>query len=362
MGLSRIRIHHVRNIQHADLVLSPGLNVIEGNNGSGKTSFLEAIFLLGRAKSFRTQTANKLICEQGTELVVAGETTLNSVPSQIGLKKTRDTTEIRINGQDCKRVSELVSRFPIQLIRPESHILLEGSPGLRRSFLDWGLFHVKHDYLVAYKRYQRALSQRNALLRQQRTGGLQPWNRELNEYGTILQHARDAYVQRLNIEFQTLMSEFYPSANVTVDYHPGWDRTLSLLQALESSADSDLMRGYTRHGPHRGDLVLKSEGIPARDRLSRGQSKLVVLSLNLAQTVVYREVTRQQAIVLVDDLAAELDDHHLGLTLRCLSELDAQVFVTTTQADRLPVDKYWTDKKVFHVEQGDFKEKAFQAA
>lgn len=358
MGLSHIRIHNVRNIRQQSIEFSPGLNLIEGDNGSGKTSLLESIFLLGRAKSFRTQSVHKIITQNEDQLNVFGRIESQGLQNHLGVQKTSRATEIRINGQTCTKTSDLVSRFPIQLIRPESHSLLDGIPQIRRSFLDWGLFHVKHTYLSGYKKYNRALHQRNALLKQGRTHGLSTWNRELVEYGTILSDARSAYLTTLKPIFLNIASEFLGLRDIKLVYQKGWDQGQTLEQALDANSNSDLQRGYTWAGPHRGELLIKQGNMLAKDRLSRGQSKLLVMCLNLAQIVLFNQQTNHQAVVLMDDLSAELDLVHQELALKKLAQLQSQVFVTSTKSNSVPADAGWLDVKMFHVKQGEFKEKA----
>lgn len=361
MGLSSIQISHLRNIHQQSLSPCSGLNILEGENGSGKTSFLEAVFLLGRGKSFRTQTASKIITQGESRLVVSGSINTDAISSRIGVQKTATNTDIRINGKDCKKVSELVTRFPLQIIRPESHCLLEGIPQIRRSFIDWGLFHVKHNYLDAYKRYQRALHQRNALLKRRQTRDLGAWNHELGEYGTIVDNTRRGYLDELSVHFSRLAHEFLSIADIHIAYQSGWDIRQSLGEAIKESEPNDIQRGFTRLGPHRADMVLKTRDVLARDRLSRGQMKLLVLCLNLAQIEMFKQKSHQEVVVLIDDLAAELDPVHQDKALSKLANLRAQVFITSTQSKNLPVIHGWPDIKMFHVKQGEFKEKALAA-
>lgn len=355
-GLTSVRIQHVRNLQNVQLQPGPGINVVVGENGCGKTSFLEALYLLGRAKSFRTQTVSKLIATGQKQLLVHGRVKQASgVHTSIGVQKSTQDTELRINGQACKRVSDLVACLPLLLIRPESHQLIDGIPLVRRSYLDWGLFHVKPNFLPGYKRYQRALNQRNVLLRKGKRNELKAWSQELHESGLFLAAARTEYLSEIKTSFKQIAQVFPALSHVDLTHSIGWDEKRPLIEVLEASIEQDIERGYTWYGPHRSDLLIKSEGVLAKDRLSRGQIKLLIICLNLAQLEVLQHQNGWTASVLIDDLVAELDQNHLQLALTHLGEMGAQTFITTTNLDLIPLDVGQNETKVFHVKQGVFQ-------
>jgi len=356
MSLIEIRTKNVRNLTESTLSFNPGLNIISGDNASGKTSLLEAIFLLSRTRSFRTHSIKNIINKDQDVLIVSGKTIDQSSISQIGIKKSKDKTVIRINGKDEKKTSELLSYFQVHLIRPETQMLLEKGPSLRRSFLDWGVFHVKPSFLLNSKRHTQALKQRNTLLRKKQVAGLGSWNHKLAEYGTIISKDRENYIELLLIEFTIIAEKLLGLKGFRLTLKKGWDKNLSLIEALEKSQSIDVLKGYSHVGCHRADFQIHINGLLAQDFLSRGQMKLLVLSLCLAQVGISSRHGTVKPCVLIDDLAAELDEKRLLKVMQFLESLDAQIILTTTDIDRFAGFIQKEQTKVFHVEHGVYQE------
>jgi DNA replication and repair protein RecF len=263
---------------------------------------------------------------------------------------------IKVDGQVVRSMAELASRLPLQVMNTGSFDLLSGAPAARRQFLDWGVFHVEHRFLGEWQRYQRCLKQRNALLRRDKlaVSEMEVWSRELIEAGEAISYFRGQYFEQLSARFHKVLDRLAPNLK-TLDlrFRPGWDRKHSLLQALELSLKADLDQGYTHVGPQRADLRIQVGAHTAADTLSRGQQKLVVCALKLAQGQLMREGQAGECIYLVDDLPAELDGPHTQLVCEELASLGAQVFITCIDAREL--EMYWPDgasPRVFHVEHG----------
>ena len=357
MALSKLVLDHVRNIKHAQLNPSSRLNIIYGANASGKTSLLEAIHVLGTARSFRTARVNLAIQRKEPCLTVSGK--LDTQPeTQIGVERCKEKTRIRINQQNISQASELVSQLPIQLVTPESHEILDQGPKHRRQLLDWGLFHVKHDYLEHVKAYMRVLRQRNAALRREGNQALATsFNPVFIQAAEKLHHLRSQYVDALRPQIVE-MTEKLSGVDVTVHYQSGWRTGEALKDVLESQFESDCSKHHTLSGPHRADLVFKTESISAQSALSRGQQKMLVCALRLAQLQYYHAQTGHSALFLVDDLAAELDKQHRQKLLDLLMASQAQIFITLTEKDLLDTGEYRA-KKMFHVKQGEIIEEKF---
>ena len=356
MSLTHLSLQNVRNLAESNLQPDPRFNIIEGANASGKTSLLEAIYLISQVKSFRTHRINHIIRhKQAMMRVVAKYQDHTQSTHVIGLERNRSTTKIHLNKQALSQSSQLAALVPIQVITPESHRLLEDGPKFRRQFIDWGVFHVKHSFLQTWKDYHRILRQRNAALRQsQLENQVRNWDKPLIDVCEQFHSDRSKYLQALSPIIESYTKQL-TGEDITIDYQPGWQKEINFEQALENSYEQDCQFKHTRVGPHRADLSLKVHSIPVQVGFSRGQQKLLVCALRLAQIQYLEHLSQQSCIILVDDLPAELDKSHRRKLIALLDETDAQVFITTTDAQLLELDSK-ASQKVFHVEHGELKE------
>ena len=351
MPIVRLDIQHCRNIESARLQFSPGLNLITGLNASGKTSLLEAIALVVAGKSFRTPRIEHLVQHGQDEMVLLGEYRQGSESYRVGMSRHHRKTQVKLNGAFVTRTTDLVGYLPLFVLTPESHQLLDSGPKMRRQYLDWGVFHVEHRYLESWQRYHRILRQRNATLRQQSSAAtIKAWDSPLVEYALQLHEFRQAYLDRL----QPWLHEFCLSLlglKVDLHYQPGWETDSGLAQNLIEQWDKDLARGFTSLGPHRADLKLKYAGKTVQSVFSRGQQKLLICAMTLAQM----RVLERNSLILVDDLPAELDPLKRQTLMEALQSTGAQIMVTATESGLIQVDG-WPERKMFHVEHGEVRE------
>jgi len=356
MTLAKLDVSNVRNIETASIEPSPHLNFILGPNGSGKTSLLEAIHILGRARSFRSTQAGQVIRFQQEDLTVTGRVgEANDLPPvPIGVRLGRRKRDIVLAGRKLQTSAELIRAFPVLLIQPASSGLLEGAPKARRQFLDWGAFHLDPAFLEQWRGYARAFEQRNALLRSGEIRGIEVWNHELSRYGTIVALARAAYVERLLPYFHSATAHFLSDMSLELRISAGWDMQRHLDEVLREEIHADLRDGYTHAGPHKGDFSVQAEGRSAKNYLSRGQTKLLVFALLLAQAHLLEETLEAKGCVLVDDLASELDKDNRGKLLEFLLLRKTQFFITATDPQALEAGGL-EDAAVFHVEHGQVK-------
>lgn len=353
MSLTKLDVFDVRNIERAVLSPSPRLNFIVGANGSGKTSLLEAIYILGRARSFRSSQAGQVIRFQQECLTVAGRSVADDGPAQtVGVRLARRQREIALNGRKLQSSAELIAALPVLLIQPASSGLLENPPKARRQFLDWGAFHLEPGYLDHWRGYARALNQRNALLRQGAARQAeQAWNHELARYGTMVALARERYGERLTPYFLEASRHFLGAIRFELKLTAGWDRSRDLLEALGDDRELDRRLGYTHSGAHKGDFAVLADGRPAKAYLSRGQMKLLVFALLLSQAHLLEQSLGRRGCVLVDDLASELDGTNRDKLLAYLAERQSQFFITATDDSLLPAS-HQPGSGLFRMEQG----------
>lgn len=350
-----LRLHSFRRFETVEFTPRPGFNLITGDNGSGKTSLLEALHLLAHGRSFRGRVRDGLVRQGDPALQAYVEWVLpDQTPHRAGLRHTGSQWQARLNGQDVHLISQLCEALAVVSFEPGSHALVDGGSEGRRRFLDWGMFHVEHDFLPLWRRYARALKQRNALLRQTRVDAqLEAWEYELVHAGEAITALRDAYISALQAPLHHLLPRLLPDAGaITLSLQPGWRRhELALADALLLSRERDQTLGYTSLGPHRADLKLQLRDLPGRESLSRGQTKQLALCLLLAQATHLAQALGHWPVLQLDDLGSELDRRHQACVLEVLAQTDAQVVITGTEplpalpSSPLPVS-------LFHVEHG----------
>ncbi len=353
MTILSLDIENFRNIQPVSVDFSEELNLISGNNASGKTSFLEALFFLGRSRSFRTRQVTDLIHYGEESFRLFGRSRDNH---RAGLQRSANTLTLRIDGQPAGMVTELLKIFPVLALHPYSHRLLQEGPGYRRRFMDWGIFYGNADFVDHWRRFQRALKHRNAALRQKMPDRMiTVWNDELQKCAEFIDQCRNHYCRQLQDCTLPLIDELIGKPlTFALQYRRGWPKDLSLNDILIAELDKDRKQGFTRHGPQRGDFSVLVNTLPARDNLSHGQQKLVVIALTLAQALLYRQHTGFSCSLLIDDLAAELDSDHRQRVIDCLKRLQCQCFITAIEESLLDFSS-WSGVSHFRVDQGVVK-------
>ena len=351
--LQHITIEGVRNLTQAQVTLPAGATVLFGANGSGKTSFLEAIHLLGVGRSFRTHQSKPVIQHGMAHFRVVGEVQRGGRTTVMGLEKHRDGgVKARVGGENVPSLSELALHLPLVLLDTEGLGIVTGPPEGRRRLLDGTLFHVEQGFLSHWKRYALAVRQRNSGLRRGILGSDSAWRQEIAETGTLLTQQRQAVAEKIAHELARLAPALSDDlAGLEVVFRAGWDQKLSLFEALERNAESDSAQGFTQVGPHRADLRLMRDGALAAEVLSRGQLKLALVALKLVQGVLIEGASSLAPLYLVDDLPAELDREHCR---RVCEQLSTGRQVILTAVDRAPLEAAWGEARLslFHVEQG----------
>lgn len=355
MWIERLRIERLRLFDEVELGFGRGLNLLVGANGAGKTSVLEAVHVLASGRSFRDNVRDGLIRSGAAALRIYAELHPDDggAVRRIGVERGTRDWSARIDGAPAPVLSDVYRELAVVCFEPGSHALIAGASEHRRRFLDWALFHVEHGFLTDWRAYQRALRQRNALLKQPAVDAalLDAWDADMAQAGERLTVYRRNYLARFEPVLLDVARRFLPEAGqLELRFQQGWgDRPLG--DALQNARGRDMVIGHTTVGPHRADWEIRYERLPSRDTFSRGQEKLTVLACVLAQAELFAADRGSWPVVLLDDLASELDAGHLALTLDRLMHSAAQVLVTGTAP--LPVVAAAAHPAVvFHVEQG----------
>ncbi len=333
MAIARFTVENFRNLKSLDTSFNPSFNFIVGNNGSGKTSLLEAIFYLAHGRSFKSAVQNRIIQYDAPHFTLFGQVQEAQHQWSVGLQKLRQgQTKMKINGEDAKKLADLAHLLPIQIITPEGLSLLNGGPSCKRAFLDWGLFHHHNDFFPIWQKLARLLKQRNAALLQARTyQELKHWDEQLVPLCLQISQWRAEYAAQLQVDIDKSCALFLPEVKIESQFYQGWDRKKAYADLLAENFERDRQLGYTFSGAQRADLRFKINGLPVEDVLSRGQLKLLMCALRLAQGEHLMAQKNRHCIFLIDDFASELDEIKRALLAQRLQQSGAQVFVTAIE-------------------------------
>lgn len=352
LRINRLIIENLRNISRADIRLSPSLNFIEGANGSGKTTILEAVYLLARGKSFRKGHPTTQIKQGKPQLALFSEVETGSGERvRVGLLRRGSTLQMRLNGDPVRRLSDLANNLPVALVTPQTHRILDEGPEYRRKLLNWGMFHVEHSYGNLLSSYNRVLVQRNHALRSKNMS-LEIWDRQLVQLSEQISEMQLRYVESWNIQILELASSIDSLIPLKLMLHPGWELDRPLETLLQSKVELDRRQGFTSIGSHRADIQIHIEGTAARNYLSRGQQKLLIIIMMLAQALCMEKRRGVLPLFLIDDLQSELDSASQEKIFDIFKSHPLQTIITGTQPHESVLTEIITGTRMFHVEHG----------
>jgi DNA replication and repair protein RecF len=364
MLLTRLEATDFRNLD-GFAEFGPGLNIFYGDNAQGKTNWLEAIYLLGNTKSFRTSQLRECITFDAPQCLLRGTTRRGSVNKQIQLALTDSTKELYVNGKR-EAVIRYLGNLDVFVFSLEEMDVIRGEPAERRRFLDRGIVTVTPGYLNTIAQYNHVLKQKNRLLNAAAesdapaafTAQVEAWNEALIEYGAALHHARTNYVERLN---QVLAENDYGRAifaaeRLSLRYRSqlegkgDLDNFMELFrERLGARLQAELAAGHALIGPHRDDLEILADAREVNRFGSAGQQRSALLLLDLAQVSIYNRVYEESPVLLIDDIDAELDRGRIEALISSL-EGCAQTFVSTSR--RAIANRYRDRATVFYVDGG----------
>ena len=349
MPIESFSAHDFRCLVDIEFEADPHHNLIVGRNGSGKTSILEAIGYLGRGKSFRGAPTTSLVRHGEDAFVLFGQVIDGERRSSVGVRNGAAGLEVRVNGESGGGSAVLAAALPLQIIDPDVHDLVAGPPDGRRRYLDWLAFHVEHGYLESWRRFRRALKQRNAAVRSGANRAvIDNWTTEFCEYARAIDSGRRAALEIAADALEGVATELL-GGTTRFEYRAGWPEDTELADVLAANVDKDIQQGNTQQGPHRADLRLIYDERQARKLVSRGQQKLLACGMILAAAETAQTALERPLLLLLDDPAAELDADSLSRLMGRVDRLGCQVIATSLEADTAI---FRDAAAVFHVEHG----------
>ncbi|MBK2106810.1 DNA replication/repair protein RecF [Francisella philomiragia] len=336
MYIANLRLQNFRNIPIKSFDFKNSINFIVGKNGSGKTSILESIYFLSHSRSFRSSQLNRIINHDSDEFIIYTKA-YNPDEVVISLSRKKNSNNIsKLNSEIQKNHTEITRVLPIQLMNPESFNIINSGAQQRCKVLDWGAFYLDKTFLKIWQQTKFLIKQRNSALKQNYPKiYIEGIDKKLCEFADILDYKRQAYFTKLKPKIYEVLSQFNPDLKLDIDYFRGWNSHKSLVQVLEESFESDNRYNVTNHGPHKADIVLTINHKPIQDIFSRGQQKLLICAIKLAQGEIHNSENENKCIYLIDDITSELDNTHTKTLFSYLKNLKSQVFITTTEKNKI---------------------------
>ncbi len=353
MHIRRLRIQDFRCFSYLEWMPAPGLNILTGPNGIGKTSILEAVFFLSSGKSFRNGSARHIIRQKQDQLCLHGVCEEQDRLYELALcKEKQGSMRTQIQGKPARGIIPLSVLLPVVAIHSKSYFLIDGGPLEKRRFMDWLVFHVKPEHLVHWRKYQHILTQTNALLKKKQNTRDERvlWYQQLALIGEQLDENRRSVYRLLEEKLRIALAQpWNESLDIKMNYYCGW-KGGDLLTQLVQQDEVNQKYGSVLSGPQRMDLKITARGVPAEKHLSRGQKKILAIQLYLEQIRLIFEQTEKLPVVCLDDLDSELDRKRISFILSALGKMNVQVFASSLHPDVLFNDYPGEEKKVFHVE------------
>jgi DNA replication and repair protein RecF len=362
MHLKSLSIFEYKNIEHAEITFSPKLNCFLGDNGAGKTNLLDTIYYLTFCRSFFNPVDSQNIRHGNDFFMITGKFVRNSDEELVSCGyKNGQQKQFKRNHKPYKRLSDHIGFFPLVMISPSDSSLILGGSEERRKFLDGVISQYDHTFLEALIRYNRALLQRNNLLKRFYELGsfdvdnLSIYDEQLIEHGTIIFQKRKGFIENLIPVFQ----EFYEyvsggKEHVTLEYSSCLEQA-DYRNQLQNSIKKDRVTQFTNVGIHKDDLNLFLEGFPIKKLGSQGQNKTYLVALKFAQFEFLKKASEIKPILLLDDIFDKLDSNRVSKIIGLVSEdRFGQIFITDTNREHLEriINEIKTDNKIFRIVEG----------
>lgn len=352
--INKLHIHNFRNFHNQYVEFNNNINLFIADNAHGKTNLIEAIYYLAHNRSFKTKNIKELIKFNKNEFLINA----NTNNQQIKFIKSLSKTNISINYKNINNTSQLTKSLPIQLITPDKGFIVNGTPKNKRSYLDWGVFHVEPDISKEFKKYNKILKNINTLLHDKHKQDIDFWLFELSKTAAIINQARFKYIQQLNKNTNHIINDLFNNVkSFNYSFLSGWVKSVdslnfnSIFNYLINNKNDFFKKKYLNCGSHKASIkfILNSKD---ECFLSRGEQKNLSIIFWLSQILMLIELNIKP-IVLIDDLSSELDNLKIQNILNYLDTLNVQTIITNINNNLSLSNKQNT--QVFSIKNGLIK-------
>jgi DNA replication and repair protein RecF len=364
MILTRIEASGFRNLE-GSLKLGPGLNILYGDNAQGKTNWLEAAYVLGNTKSFRTSQVREVITFDAEHCIIRGEVRRSSIDREIQLVLNQSSKELLVNGKR-EILIRYLGNLDVFAFSLEEMAVIRGDPGRRRRFIDSGIVSMTPGYLGTLSRYNHVIKQKNRLLAEASgdsnpaiyAGQVEAWNEQLAELGEAVHVARVGFVERLRQELEQndYGRGMFGAERISVRYRSSLEGKGDLSrygelfrERLALRLDAEVAAGHSLIGPHRDDLEILADGREVARFGSAGQQRSALVILDLAVVSIYNSVYEESPVLLIDDIDAELDRSRIEALL---TEIEGRAQTVVSTSRRAIANRYRDRGSVYLVERG----------
>ena len=353
--IERLHILRFRNLNNQYLEPNKNINLIIGSNGQGKTNLIESIYYLGHNRSFKTKNINDVVPFEEEFLQIKAVVD----DFRVSIKKSKQKGEIIFDEKKVSSNSKLTQTLPIQIVSPDRGFVVGGVPRLKRSYLDWGVFHTEKEALKTYKSYNKALKNINALLSNKDLSQIDGWFSQISTLSVQISLMRDSYIENLKTTLKTdLLShlEKLVGGNNSFNFilKPGWTKDIDHLNKDEiynyliKNKHLFLKNKHLSYGPHKATISFFLDD-KNENYLSRGEQKKLSTIFWMLQ-VLFLVETGIKPIVLIDDISSELDQSKIDSILGFLTQIDVQIFITDIGNKKLPLDT--TNTSIYYIKNG----------
>lgn len=366
MKINKISLKNFRNYENLDLEFDDNINILIGNNGEGKTNILESIYVLAITKSHRSYIDKNLITTGKEITKITGKISTNSGNKTLEFILNNKGKKVSINNTTYRKISNYISNLLVILFSPDDLEIIKDSPGVRRKFLNIEIGQLDNKYLSYINDYSELVRNRNEYLKKQDVNNidnvyLEIINNQICDKAIEIYKYRFDFIDKINDKINKIYKKISKDTIKlkyinNIDYDK-FDISMknTLKEKLTNGVKRDIYNGSTYYGPHKDDLEIYLNDEPLKEYGSQGEQRLAVLGIKFAELEIFKDITGEYPILLLDDMLSELDIKKRNKVLKYLNK-DVQVFITSTDIN--DIDKELANNaKIFKIKNGNIKEK-----